>query len=124
MQRFKQPLVEAVVAAAFAFGIGALIAIWLWVEFTGYRVVTYIGIRAEGLVWERAHFYPRNHIWEICYGITQKHRETGEERYLPKIEIQVGVHVLVLAEDLEPMPAELFEHLFRQDTRRYWHGHN
>ena len=77
----------------------------------------------RGLVWNDRAFFPASHVLMISYGTTFN---TGkpDERFEPLLQIQLGVKTVLLAEYLEPVPAKLFEHLFRDDTRRYWHGHN
>ena len=101
----------------------ATVMVTFWALLTGYRCATFITIRADGLVWNDHAFFPASHILMISYGTTFN---TGkpDERFEPLLSIQLGVKTVVLAEHLEPAAGKLFEHLFRDDTRRYWHGHN
>ena len=95
----------------------------LWALLAGYRRPTFITIRADGLVWDDRAFFPASHILMISYGTTFN---TGkiDERFEPLLSIQLGVKTVVLAEHLDPTAGKLFQHLFSDDTRRYWHGHN
>ena len=101
----------------------AAVVVTFWALLTGYRCATFITIRADGMVWNDRAFFPASHILMISYGTTFN---TGkpDERFEPLLSIQLGVKTVVLAEHLEPASGKLFEHLFRDDTRRYWHGHN
>ena len=101
----------------------ATVAVTFWALLAGFRCSTSITIRADGLVWNDRAFFPASHVLMISYGTTFN---TGkpDERFEPLLSIQLGVKTVLLAEYLEPVPAKLFEHLFRDDTRRYWHGHN
>ena len=99
------------------------ILITFWALLTGFRCSTSITIRADGLVWNDRAFFPASHVLMISYGTTSNTGKPGE-RFEPLLQIQLGVKTVLLAEYLEPVSAKLFEHLFRDDTRRYWHGHN
>lgn len=120
------PLANPVTYALLSFfpmiGIAAAI-IAVVVLVTGTRKLTRITIREDGLIWNDQHFYPALHIWSIGYGVTSKAGKP-DESFTPKIEIQVGVETITLAEGLEVAPAKLFMRLFGDDTRRYWHRHN
>ena len=99
------------------------ILVTLWALLTGYRRQTFITIRADGLVWNDKHFFPASHIWSIGYGTTTNGGKP-DESFEPLIEIQVGVKTVVLADHLDAAAGKMFEHFFRNDTRRYWYGHN
>ena len=90
---------------------------------TGLRKITRITIRPDGLILNDASFYAAEHIWMISYGITSNEGKP-DELFEPKITVQVGTHVVTLADGLEVGPAKLFMRLFSEDTRRYWHRHN
>jgi hypothetical protein len=59
----------------------------------------------------------------IGYGTTS-HAGKPDESFEPLITLQVGTKTVVLVEHLDAAAGKMFEHLFRNDTRRYWHGHN
>jgi len=122
----SSPLATTWVYAAFLFlGLHAAVTtlIALTAVLTGWRKVTRLTIRADGLIWNDHHFFPAHHIWRICYGTTTN-ADKPNAVFTPKIEIQVGVATIVLADGLDVPSAQLFERLFREDTRRYWHRHN
>ena len=104
------------IAIGYLLWLAVWLAVWVairgWLAVSGYRVMTYIGIRTDGLVWNRTLFFPREHIWGIGYG-------DGNT-----ITMQIGLNTLSLATGLEPAAAVMFWDLFRRDQRRYWHGHN
>jgi hypothetical protein len=120
------PLANPVTYALLSFfpmiGIAAVI-IAVVVLLTGTRKLTRLTIREDGLIWNDQHFYPALHIWSIRYGVIHNAGKP-DESFTPKIEIQVGVETITLAEGLEVAPAKLFMRLFGDDTRRYWHRHN
>ena len=101
----------------------ATVVVTFWALLTGFRWATFIAIRADGLVWNDRSFFPASHILMISYGTTFNTGKS-DERFEPLLTIQLGVKTVLLAEHLEPASGKLFEHLFRDDTRRYWHGHN
>lgn len=100
---------------AFAVSIGVLVS--------GVRQVTRITIREDGLIWNDQHFFEAEHIREIGYGITSDEGKATES-FTPKIEIQVGLQRIVLADDVDPAAGKLFMRLFSEQTRHYWHRHN
>ena len=118
-----EPVLVGGVVTLLACHAAATVLITLWALLTGYRRPTFITIRADGLVWNDHSFFPASHILLISYGTTFN---TGkiDERFEPLLSIQLGVKTVVLAEYLEPAAGKLFQHLFSDDTRRYWHGHN
>ncbi len=99
------------------------ILVTLWALLTGYRCATFITIRPDGLVWNDRAFFSARHIWMIHYGTTTNEGKASEV-FEPLLEIQVGTKTVLLADNLDPVAAKMFMHLFRDDTRRYWHGHN
>jgi hypothetical protein len=90
---------------------------------TGLRTVTRLTIRADGLIWNDTGFFPAAHLWMISYGTTHA-PNTPKERFEPKIEIQIGTQTITLAEGLDVTATRLFQRLFQEDIRRYWHRHN
>ena len=90
---------------------------------TGIRKVTRLTIREDGLVWNRTHFFPVEHIWGVGYGTTFDEGKASEV-YKPLITIVLGVHKIVLAEGLDVPSAALFKRVFSDDIRRYWHRHH
>lgn len=101
----------------------ATLLVTLWALVTGYRRATFITIRADGLVWNDRAFFSARHIWLIGYGTTTNEGKP-DEVFEPLLEIQVGTRQVLLADTLDATAAKMFMHLFRDDTRRYWHGHN
>ena len=99
------------------------IVVTLWAAITGYRRPSFITIRADGLVWNDEHFFPASHIWLVGYGTTYCAGKP-DESFEPLITLQVGVKTIVLVDHLDPASGKMFAHLFKNDTRRYWHGHN
>ncbi len=102
---------------------GMAIVATLWAAITGYRRPSFITIRADGLVWNDAHFFPASHIWMVGYGITSREGKP-DESFAPLITLQVGTKSVVLVEHLDEEAGKMFHHLFPNDTRRFWHGHN
>ena len=102
-------------SAALAVSVAALV--------TGMRKVTRITIREDGLIWNDQKFFPAGDIWMIGYGFTDN-KGKADETFAPKIEIQLGTQTITLADGLDVTAAKLFERLFSDDTRRYWHRHN
>lgn len=85
---------------------------------TDYRVTSIITIRENGMILDNKWFYPCAHIWNVSY------YEQTEDRINWIVQIQLGVHTLRLAENLEEPAARLFAGLFASDIRRYWHRQN
>lgn len=98
-------------------------AVLVFAAVTGIRKVTRLTIREDGLVWNRTHFFPVEHIWGVGYGTTIDEGKASEV-YEPLITIDLGVHKIVLAEGLDVPSAALFKRVFSDDVRRYWHRHN
>jgi hypothetical protein len=120
------PLADTWVYSALVFfPLHALVAftVALIALITGMRKLTRITIREDGLIWNDRNFFPASHIWMVSFGNTSN-KGTPDEEIHSKLEIQVGTQMITLADGLEKAPAQLFERLFTDDTRRYWHRHN
>lgn len=118
-----EPILFGVCLTYLALHAAMAIAVTLWAAITGYRRPSFITIRADGLVWNDAHFFPASHIWMIGYG-TVISAGKPDESYEPLITLQLGVKTIVLVDHLDAASGKMFAHLFKNDTRRYWHGHN
>ena len=103
--------------------LAAAFTVMLWALVTGYRCVTRIAIREDGIVWNGDTFFSVRHIREISYGRSCK-GDYGDEIFEPLVTIQLGVKTIVLADHLEPVAAKLFMRDFEYDIRRYWYRHN
>jgi hypothetical protein len=99
--------------------IGAAIAMLI----SGVRIITRITIRPDGLILNDASFYAAEDLWMIGYGVTHNEGK-ADETFTPKITLQVGTHLVTIADGLDVQSAKLFMRLFQEDTRRYWHRHN
>lgn len=101
----------------------AAIAVAIALLISGVRTVTRITIRPDGLILNDASFYAAEDIWLIGYGVTLNAGKP-DETFTPKITLQVGTHLVTIADGLDVQSAKLFMRLFEEDTRRYWHRHN
>lgn len=124
------PFVPLLHRLGFAAAFGALfilmlsIPVMLYCDLFGKRAVSTITIRSDGLILNDTSFFPAAHIHEICYGVTTSYKDGRPAEFAPKVEIQVGMAWITLADKLEQEAGRLFERRFREDTRRYWHHHN
>lgn len=90
---------------------------------SGWRLVTRVTIREDGLIIDDQLFFDAQYIHRIGYGATWQAGQP-DELFVPRFEIDLGTTTVIIAEGLEVAAAKLFEHRFRDDVRRYFHGHN
>lgn len=83
-----------------------------------FRITKSITIRDDGLIIDNDKFYPAQHVLEVIYNDTKD----GKARYI--FDIELGVHHVELATDLEEPAALIFQAMFSNDLRRYWYRHN